>query len=264
MLNRIKIYGLSLAISFVSVFLISQSSFAQPYACLPTCDAGDARFFVFAGPNLSSFIETRYLFGISSPNDSPNLEIGIFDGDDGTSQGAMFSDWDEGLGTIRVTLFADPLGEGAVTTQLGQWSGDGSFGNNIGNPMPDNGWFNFVVTNAEAARSENGNFRYTLVVDSLNNVPNARNQYKIRTDGSMIILPFEEFAFMSLPVTLEDQLTVWPNVVFPGDFNNPACFDQMLGQFACQMQDPTCCTFGGPYDGGFKFFIDVEEGQDGF
>lgn len=182
MLHRIRTLAMAIAIIFTSVLLISQTTYAQDYACLPTCDGGDVRFFVFAGPGQSSFIETRYLFGISSPDGAENLEIGIFDGDDGTSQGGNISDWDEGQAILRVTIFADPMGIGATDIQLGQWLGDGSSGNNTGAPMPDNEWFDFMIANDEAARSLNGNFRYTIVVDSFNNVINARNQYKIRTD----------------------------------------------------------------------------------
>ncbi len=153
------------------------------------------------------------------------------------------------------------MGIGATDIQLAQWSGDGSFGNNTGTPMPDDDWINFIVPNNEQARGANGNFRYTLVIDSQNTVPLTKNQFKIRTDGSMAILPLQEFAFMSQPFTLDDQLTVWPNIVFPDDFNNPACWDPVLSDFVCQMQDPGCCTSGGPYDGGWKFFIEVGEGQ---
>ena len=260
MFYKIRTVAIALAITFTSILLISQSTYAQPYSCLPTCDGGDAQFFVFAGPGQSSFIETRYLFGISSPDGSENVEIGIFDGDDGTSQGGNLSDWDEGPATLRVTIFADPMGVGATDMQLGQWLGDGSSGNNSGVPMPDNDWFDFMIPNDESARSENGNFRYTVVVDSFNNDINARNQYKLRTDGTLIILPFEEFAFMSRFFSFQDQMTVWPNVT-PDDINDPTCFDGNTSEFQCNMLDPACCTFGGPYDGTFRFFIDVGEGQ---
>ena len=260
MFFRIRTLAIAIAITVTSLLFISQTTHAQPYACLPTCDGGDVQFFVFAGPNQSSFIETRYVFGISSPSEAENVVLGIFDGEDGTSQGGSISDWDGDQATLRATLFADPMGVGATDIQLGQWLGDGSSGNNTGNPMPDNDWFEFMIPNSEDARSANGNFRYTLVVDSLDNVPNARNQYKIRTDGTMIILPFEEFAFMSRFFTFTDQMHVWPNVT-PDDINDPACFDQNTSEFQCNMLDPACCIFGGPYVGTFRFFIEVEEGQ---
>ncbi len=110
MLVRIKTYGVTVAITLVCVLMISQTTYAQPYACLPTCNGGDARFFVFSGPNLSSFIETNYAFGINSPDGATNVELGIFDGDDGTSQGGTLSSWDDRQGNIRMTLYAIPWG----------------------------------------------------------------------------------------------------------------------------------------------------------
>ena len=260
MFSRVKTYTLSSFILLAALFLMTQSGFAQPYACLPTCDI-DGRFFVFAGAGSNSFIEARYVFGISSPGDRPTFEFGIFDGDDANSQGDFFSDWDQGGGAIlRATLYVDPTGEGAQVLQVGQWSGDGSFGDNMGIPMPDNGWYDVTLQNTEAARTANGTFRYTLVVDAVNVENMAQNQYKIRTDGSMIILPKEEFAFMSIWISLEDSFVVWPNLT-DEDFNNPACFDNVTFAFTCNMLDPDCCIGGGPYDGTWKFFIDVPPGE---
>ena len=186
MFNRIKVYVLSIVIAFLSIFFVSQVSFAQPYACFPTCDAGDMRFFVFAGPDLSSFIDTRYVFGISSPSSSPTFEIGIFDGDDSEGPGAeeiapgvFITDWDQGgTSNIIATLYADPTGEGAELVHIAEYSGDGSFGDNMSDPMPDNDWFNRALNNVEEARSENGNFRYTLVLETINSEPGSQNQFK--------------------------------------------------------------------------------------
>ena len=268
MLNRIKVYGLSIAITFLSIFFVSQVSFAQPYACLPTCDAGDIRFFVFAGPDLSSFIETRYVFGISSPASSPTFEIGIFDGDDSEGVGAeeiapgvFITDWDQGgASNIIATLYADPTGEGAELVHVAEYSGDGNFGDNEFDPMLDNGWFNRTLNNIEAARSENGNFRYTLVVQTISSDPGSQNQFKIRTDGSMVILPGNEFAFSSGWITFDDSFVAWPNLTNE-DFNDPACFDNVNLLFVCDMLDPDCCIGGGPYDGTWKYYIEVPDGE---
>ena len=260
MFSRIRTYTLSSFILLAALFLMTQSGFAQPYVCLPTCPV-DARNFVFAGPDQSSFIENSFVFGISSPDDSPTFEFGIFDGDDGNDQGGLFNDWDfGGDATIRATLYADPMGEGAQIIQLGQWSGDGSFGDNTGNPMPDGEWFDIMLTNSEAARSANGSFRYTIVVNVLGVGVGVSNQFKMRTDGTMIILPFAEFAFVSLAQSFDDTFVIWPNLT-DEDFNDPACYNNVTFQYTCNQLDPDCCLAGGPYDGTWKFFIDVPEGE---
>ena len=266
MLSKIKVHALSIAITFLSVFFISQVSFAQPYACFPTCDGGDMRFFVFAGANLNSFIETNYVFGIRSPGNSPTLEIGIFDGDDATGDepfpGVFLTDWDfGGASNITATLYADPMGEGAQMVQIAQWSGDGSFGDNTGTPMLDNDWFNITLPNSPAAMTPDGSYRYTLVMESVAPENESINQFKIRTDGTMIILPFQEFAFFTNIATEADTFVLWPNLT-DADFTDPACVDQDNGfLFVCGMLDPDCCIGGGPYDGTWKFYIDVPEGE---
>lgn len=226
------------------------------------------RFFVFAGPDLSSFIETRYVFGISSPASSPTVEMGVFDGDDSNgpdaeeiAPGVFITDWDQGgVSNIIATLYADPTGEGAELIQIAQWTGDGSSGDNMFDPMPDNGWFTRTVNNPEEARSENGNFRYTFVVETVGSEAGSQNQFKIRTDGSMVILPGNEFAFSSAWITFDDSFVAWPNLT-EEDFDDPACFDNINFEFVCSMQDPDCCIAGGPYDGSFKYYIQVPDGE---
>ncbi len=97
--------------------------------------------------------------------------IGIFDGDDSEGVGAeeiapgvFVADWDQGgASNIIATLYADPTGEGTELVHVSEYVGDGSSGDNMSDPMPDNGWFSRTLNNIEEARSENGNFRYTLV-----------------------------------------------------------------------------------------------------
>ena len=266
MFEKIKISLIGIMFILISCLFISQASFAQPYSCLPTCDGNDMRFFVFAGSDLSSFIETRYAFGISSPSDSPAVEIGFFDGEDAVDQGGGFfvSDWDgTAPANLIATLYADPTGEGDQMIQIAQWSGDGSVGDNAGTRMTDGDWFNVTVDNAEAAISENGNYRYTLVVSASVADPGAINQFKLRTDGTMVILPLNEFAFHTMWFSFDDSFVAWPNLT-DEDFLDPACFNDATFRYQCSMQDPDCCIGGGPYDGSYVFYVNVPEGEGTF
>ena len=237
------------------LFSIPNTS-AQPYVCLPNCATSDARNFIFTGQGQDSFIDNAILFALSSPEGSATIEIGIFDGDDGISQGGVFSDWDLFESNIRVTLYADPTGQGEQTIMLGQWSGNGTFGNNNGNPMPDNDWFNIVIINSLQAVSPNGNYRYTLLIDAETVTNQSRNSFSVRTDGTMIILPFQTFGFMANSQTNSDFFAIYPNAT-----DGPECFDFVANDFVCSFSDPECCASGGPYDGSWNFYVDVPVGQ---
>lgn len=268
MLYKIKTCAITIATVFACLLLTSKSSFAQDYSCFPTCSATDMRFFVFAGPGLSSFIDTKFVFAISSPASSRTLEIGIFDGDDSEGPGAeeiapgvFITDWDQGgAANIIATLYADPQGLGEELIQIARWSGDGSLGDNLSNPMPDNDWFTRTLNNIEAARSANGNFRYTLVIETIESDVGSQNQFKIRTDGSMVILPGNEFAFSSMWISFDDSFIAWPNLTNE-DFTDPACVDPITNRFVCGMLEPGCCIAGGPYDGSWKYYVQVPDGE---
>ncbi|MCH7519454.1 MAG: hypothetical protein IH964_10575 [Candidatus Dadabacteria bacterium] len=118
MLKGIKFYTLSLAIAFISVLFISQSSFAQPYACLPTCSTIDAKFLALYGIELASLNGPSIAFGIRSPGESAFVELGVFDGDQGNQ-------WDFPVAgaDIEVSLFADPNNDGTGNVLVGQWLG---------------------------------------------------------------------------------------------------------------------------------------------
>ena len=263
MLNRMKVYGLSLAIAFISVLFISQVSFAQPFSCLPTCSEIDSKMFVFIGMNTAGINNTTMNFGITSPAGADTVEIGIFDGDAGDS------DWDlnsNGGNEILFTLFADPNGDGTGTLVVAQWSTDGLSGDNIGDPMPNNTWFTRVEQNVQQAISENGDYKYNLFAEIISSFPTDRNSFKIRTDGFLILFPLQMFSFNSLATQFVDIPlgTGDLHIVFPDlDITDPACDDPLVpGLGFCNATLPSCCLHNSTYDGMWTFFFLAPPGLD--
>ena len=58
----------------------------------------------------------QFILELAASPGAPELLIDIFDGD---SSGQ----WDLGTDLLRYTLFADPAGDGAGTTVVGEWLG---------------------------------------------------------------------------------------------------------------------------------------------
>lgn len=248
-----KLLGILLVL--VSLVILSFSDTSRAYTCLPTCTDNDARFLTFGGQGINSFVFDTISFGIGSRKDAPIVEIGIFDGD------SSFR-WDSGPeARIEYTLFADPLGDGSGTFQVAQWSSDGSFGNNTGNPMPDNRWFTSTVNNVVEAQAVNGNYLYLMVVTNLDTNLSTVNNYKVRTDGTLFIFPTDQpFGYeASARGTDEPSQRDVFQIIYPNlEVMNPDCTN--LGQF-CDLNDPNCCLFGSTYDGDFNFFFFLEGGQ---
>ncbi|GJM17370.1 MAG: hypothetical protein DHS20C13_26970 [Thermodesulfobacteriota bacterium] len=244
---------------FLIIFccIINFGTFANAFNCLPTCTANDARFLTFGGQDRETFVFETMSFGIGSPEDTTVLEIGIFDGE---SDGL----WDEppsdanSIGRFEYTLFADPEGDGTGTFQVGQWSSDGSFGENTGGPMPDNDWFRIFVDNTPEAQAVNGNFLYFMIVKNLDTNLDIISSFKIRSDGTLFLFPTDQpfgyAASLQAPGTLPAAEIVYPDTPTP-DFLEPSCNNN---GFFCDTTDPSCCLFGTTYDGSFSFFLQLD------
>lgn len=244
------------------MLVFATNGFAQPYACLPTCDETDSRNFAMVGEGANTFTDNSFLFGISSPASFPEVELGFFDADEATSTGDVISNWDQGGSAVIVfKLYADPTGEGKKDQKIAEWYGDGSAGDNTGIQMPDGEWFNVTVPNTDLAKAASGNYRYTLSVELESVAAETINSFRVRTDGSMIIFQDTTFFMISQVITLSDFNDIYPNLVIPDSFSDPACFDAVTSDFACNLKDPGCCISGGPYDGSYTFILDVDEGE---
>ncbi len=242
--------GLPLLLLTLVVFLMPSSAFA--YSCLPTCADNDGKFMALQGTEL---IITSTKIGVISHPGAQTVELGIFDGDNGVGADNF---WDSSEITMEYTLFADPNGDGSGAFQVAKWTGDGSGGDNAGNPMPDNDWFVATLNNTNAAKAADGTFKYYLLVEGTSFVGNPTNVFKVRTDGVLYLFPFQNIAFTSSwfggPGTFVDN----PKIIFPDfDPSDPACLDPGTGTIACERGEPGCCINNTTYDGIWDFYMDV-------
>ena len=232
MFKSVAKYSLINLVLIIAFFCVSQNTLAQQYACLPTCSTIDAKFLVLSGTELFSLNNDRISFGIRSPGDSPFVELGIFDGDQGMSWETPSAGAD-----LEFTLFADPNNDGTGNVVVNQWFGD---------TMPDDDWFVINQVNSAQAVSENGDYIYKLTVRNLNPNVLSSNSFKLRTDGRIKVLPFEIFSFISAIGDPDDLFIVYPN------------FGECVE--LCDPVDPDCCLHETTYDGDWCFnFIMPED-----
>ena len=247
----------SFALSFVFLFLFCitpiKSAYSQ-YACLPTCSVTDGEFLALAAMGLSTTNNRNAEFQITSPGDSRTFEIGIFDGD------GNFANWDLGgapFVILEYKLFLDPKGDGSGSPILyATWSSDGTFGDNVGDPMPDNDWFVRTLPNSPQALTQDGSYSYRLEMRNLNSDIVGLNSYKVRSNGTISIPPGSAFNYISSPASIDDIEILFPNV----NFDDPACFDPgRPGLFCNPLTDPSCCLNPTNYDGLWSFCFVVPE-----
>lgn len=264
----LKQYGLSIAVAFACVLFVSQAAFAQPFSCIPTCDEVDGKMLVLAqGATLQTINNQDVEVGFISVG--PDIEIGIFDGDDLQEFVGFFNftHWD--LTEIRppvvleYRLILDPGGTGAGNGVIYKtWSSNGTFGDNVGEAMPDNDWFVQVLPNVPEARNASGTYSYRLEVSIFNPDPNpageAWNAFKIRSDGVTTILAGSAFNYIVPFDNFLDFITIYPNI----DFFDTSCVagvDVLPGGW-CDPTDPNCCLHDTTYDGRYEFCMLVPSG----
>lgn len=262
--HSLKLLAFSFVLALCFSFSFSDQSRAD--ACLPTCAINDGRFLTFGGQNAATFVFDLLTFGVGSPAGAGNLHIRIFDGE---TSGL----WDSGninnLSPLEYTLFADPLGDTTGTIALGTWSGDGSSGLNIGNPMPDNDFFDIIIPNAPEAMAESGNFLYRMAVRNVDTNTQSIHNFKIQVVGpntSLFIFPGDqpfgyEASWRGVPEmgtntnAAEASAIVYPNFVPPGSDTCIGFFDDLC------LDDPQCCWYSN-YLGDFNFyFLNEDEGR---
>ncbi len=253
----IRLSSISRTLLFIAAFvssLVLSSGYVYAYSCLPNCSEVDGRFFVFQNFGM---IITRIQLGIISPPGADEVEIGIFDGDDGADPAGF---WDAGAGTIVYTMFADPDGDGSGTFEVAEWTSDGSSGNNAGTPMPDNDWFIDSVENTNFAKAPDGKFKYYIVAEVPVFGPGTANiVFKFRTDGILFLFPHQNINFVQRLRGGPDSLQENIKIIYPDfDFDDPACFTFGVG-LGCSRGEPGCCTNRSTYDGTWDYFFDVPE-----
>lgn len=244
---------------FIALFLfcITSTKSAYPqYACLPTCSVTDGEFLALAAMGLSTSNNRNAEFQITSPGENRTFEIGIFDGE------GTIDNWDINNApfvVLEYKLFLDPNGDGSGSPFLyATWSSDGTFGDNIGEPMPNDDWFIRTLPNSPEAQTQDGSYSYRLEMRNLNPGALALNGYKVRSDGTLAIPAGSAFNYISSPRTIEDFQVLYPNL----DIDDPACFDPNTPTQFCDPTDPSCCLNPTNYDGVWEFCFVVPENLD--
>ncbi|MEM7008951.1 MAG: hypothetical protein AAF462_07445, partial [Thermodesulfobacteriota bacterium] len=252
----------SRALYFLAVFIfltvIPLKSAYSNFVCLPNCNVNDGKMFAFSGVGLATTNEDVLELRVTSPADSAQFEIGIFDGDADNT-------WDTVSGGVPalldIEIFLDPDADGTGTTSIARYSSDGSFGNNTGNPMPDNDWSSIVLSNVPGALNSDGTQHvYKLTITNLNNGISSANTFKVRSDGQLFAVAGQPFSYLILITTELAFDIIYPNI----DFSDPLCSDAaaFLPYFYCDPADPSCCISNTNYDGRWDFNFLVPQGVD--
>ena len=241
--------------TFTFFIVISVTPSYAQYACLPTCDLNDGEFLALAAMGLSTSNNRDAEFQITSASLNETFEIGIFDGD------GSGTNWDINnppFVNLEYLLYADPQGNGTGNSFLiARWSSDGTFGDNLGEPMPTDEWFIRELPNVPEARTPDGIFSYRLEMINLNPEALGLNGYKVRSDGTISIPAGTAFNYVSSPRAPEDFETLYPNI----DIEDPACADiERPGFFCDPLTDPNCCLNPTLYTGNWSFCFMVPDG----
>lgn len=169
------------------------------FVCLPTCAENDGKFLAVTAQGTNSLAGTDIFVSLSAPPTSPQLSLGVFDGETGGM-------WDNAASTpLQFDVFIDPLGDGtgAVPVNLVQ--------SVAGASLPDNAWAEIgIVTDVSAQACVGCPFKYILRISSLNPAASGTTYFKIRTDGTLGLraLPF---AFSGALPTLAEANILYPN-----------------------------------------------------
>ena len=223
-----------LAILTIPLAFTARKAQAQAvYTCLPTCEVDDARFLTIAGGNLSTLAGESINLTFAVPADATSIKIGIFDGE---TSGA----WDQGSAELEFSLYADPVVSGATSDLVAQWSSTA---------MIDNGWWDQTIPLTDELKpkvqSPSGNYFFHMVVHSLSIGINSFSDFKVRTDGLVLLSP-QPFAFMAVLLNSNDLYTVYPGypALIPTTYN---------GNFDFQVYVPTSKSAFAVWDGDLDF-----------
>jgi hypothetical protein len=164
------------------------------FTYFPSASTKDGRFLSIAGAGLQSLAGDAIEFGIGMAADVDSVRVDIFDGETGGI-------WDLGTTPLTYSLFADPSGEGLGSVLLGEWSGT---------TMVDNDWSTILVKSAPEAKSNDGSYFYRLVVRMSDPTQKSWSNFKIRTNGTAMLLP-RAFSFAVPLFTEREAKVIYPN-----------------------------------------------------
>ncbi len=194
----------------MALFAITATvSFGQLVSGLPDADPRSGRF-VNVTRGLSSIGEDGAHFGIIAAGADQALQFGIFDGDLGGK-------WDPiptgAPDLVRFALYADPLAakNTAPADLVGEW---------FSTSMPDDAWFDVIVSNVPAALNlGTGEYRYNLRVSWVTTATTGeQNNFKLRTVGSVCATGRSSFGFIGYGPT-DPNSSLYPRSKYSGAWN---------------------------------------------
>jgi hypothetical protein len=173
----------------------ASSTLTRPsYSYFPSASPTDGRFLSLVGAGLNSMAGDIVEFGIGLPASTDSLRLGFFDGE--TS-----GRWDLGTTELEYKLYADSAADGSGTTLLATYRGSSMF---------DNGWYSVTLPLSAAAKTSDTIYFYRIVVRLTDTTTKTWSNFKVRTNGSAMMLP-RAFSFAVPLFTTQDAQTLYPN-----------------------------------------------------
>jgi len=175
--------------------ITASSGLTRPtYSYFPSASTTDGRFLSLVGTGLNSMAGDIVEFGIGLPGSTDSLRLGFFDGE--TS-----GRWDLGTTQLEFKLYADSAANGTGTTLLATY---------YGSSMVDNGWYDVTLPLSAAAKTSDTIYFYRMVVRLTDTTTKSWSNFKIRTNGSAMMLPLA-FSFAVPLFTTQDAQILYPN-----------------------------------------------------
>ena len=177
-----------------------------PYVCLPTCAETDGRFFVVpGGSGTDTFSRTEMVLKIDVSSSVPLLELAIFDGETGASDGGGKKHWDQGTLEMTYEVYTDPDGDGL---------GNALIHSVPGATMPDNAWFTLGGSGLphDAGALDGATYRYVLRIVNQDTSPLTWSAFKVRTPlPNMLRVGPQIFSLLAPITNLDDAQVLYPS-----------------------------------------------------
>ncbi|MEM7351343.1 MAG: SdrD B-like domain-containing protein [Acidobacteriota bacterium] len=235
-----------------------------PFTFFPTEAVNDGRFLSFGCTGIATF-ESKVSLSINVPADETEFTLSFFDGE--TSVGGVAGEgfWDRYIAPpsnptqpprqLRFQLYRDPFRQASTADLVADWGGNEVNAPGVGDAwvpvptaqttMPDNAFWNALITVDAAAESPSGNYTYHLLIgidgDCVVGESMATN-VKLAASAPLTFLA-SQFGFEAANRAFDDALVLVPDFSTCGLFTDPNFFLN--------------CDY--TYDGTFKFFVNVPE-----
>jgi len=163
----------------------------DPYVYFPTGTTNDGKFLVLAGAQGTSTLSGAITIKMATASGATALDLAVFDGDHGGL-------WDQGTAVTTYTLYEDGNANGQADSgenQIASWNGSA---------MSDNAWSSLTAAGTvggtpidpsayAGAVSPSGIHFFRLVIQLSSASTGSLNCFKVRTSGSIRLMPQDSF-----------------------------------------------------------------------